>query len=339
MSDSGWSMYIFRDGRRTASGRELVASLCSALCRWQLAAEQSAEDLAVLALIAAGELECALLDGANESGVADSATADSPIHHSTKHHPATPDLQTQAAEITDAVAWAFLTGQRGSLSTILQRAGQIRAESTYTVAVQEGFAYYALHPRKVAMLLEGLELGTRVAVLGIRSIGVTLSAVACAALRLRGVECERITARPQGHPYDRKLEATAELERFAGRWHGAEFLIVDEGPGISGSSFLAMAEALQACGIESSRIHLVGSREAAPATLLAENAAVRWPRFQFHRMENAPLPPRQAGESLSGGAWRRHFRCEEHYTPASWTPLEPAKFLAEDERSVVENLE
>jgi len=327
-------MYIFRDGRRTASGRELVASLCSALCRWQLAAEQSAEDLAVLALIAAGELECALLDGANESGVADSATADSPIHHSTKHHPATPDLQTQAAEITDAVAWAFLTGQRGSLSTILQRAGQIRAESTYTVAVQEGFAYYALHPRKVAMLLEGLELGTRVAVLGIRSIGVTLSAVACAALRLRGVECERITARPQGHPYDRKLEATAELERFAGRWHGAEFLIVDEGPGISGSSFLAMAEALQACGIESSRIHLVGSREAAPATLLAENAAVRWPRFQFHRMENAPLPPRQAGESLSGGAWRRHFRCEEHYTPASWTPLEPAKFLAEDERSV-----
>ncbi len=49
------------------------------------------------------------------------------------------------------------------------------------------------------------------AVLGIRSIGVTLSAVACAALRLRGIECRRFTVRPTGHPYDRKLELTPEF--------------------------------------------------------------------------------------------------------------------------------
>ena len=61
--------------------------------------------------------------------------------------------------------------------------------------MQEGFAYYALHPRKVAMLLDTLALTSPVAVVGIRSVGVTLSAVACASLRLRGVECRRLGRR------------------------------------------------------------------------------------------------------------------------------------------------
>ncbi len=90
---------------------------------------------------------------------------------------------------------------------------QLRAAARYEVAVQEGFSYYALHPRKVAILLDALELKSRMAVLGIRSIGVALSAVACASLRLRGIECERITVRPSGHPYDRKLEADARIVR------------------------------------------------------------------------------------------------------------------------------
>jgi len=184
------------------------------------------------------------------------------------------------------------------------------------------------------MLLETLALKPKAAVLGIRSIGVTLSAVACAALRLRGVECQRITVRPTGHPYDRKLEATPELREWVDRSRDADFLIVDEGPGISGSSFLAAAEALLHCGVESEQIHLLGSREVNPASLRAENAAGRWSRFQFHRMQNEPLPPPQSGESLSGGTWRRRFRCEEDNTPSSWAPLEPAKFLAADEHSL-----
>jgi len=35
---------------------------------------------------------------------------------------------------------------------------------------------------------------------GIRSIGTTLSAMAAAAARARGISVERITVRPQGHP-------------------------------------------------------------------------------------------------------------------------------------------
>ena len=118
--------------------------------------------------------------------------------------------------------------------------------------MQEGFAYYALHPRKVAMLLDTLELKSPVAVLGIRSIGVTLSAVACAALRLRGIECRRFTVRPTGHPYNRLLELKPEFRDWLAHARDAGFLVVDEGPGISGSSFLAVAEALVNCGVEAS---------------------------------------------------------------------------------------
>jgi hypothetical protein len=327
MNNPGWNMYVFRDGRHTVGGAELIARLTGALCRWRSAPEQDSEDCLLSALIAAGELECALLDASccgNDS---------------------LPDVSCGiASEITDALARALLTRQKDSLISILQRVEQLRMGARYEAAVQEGFAYYALHPRKVAMLLETLlreipalntrERKPRVCVLGIRSIGVTLSAVACASLALRGVGCRRTSVRPTGHPYDRRLEVTPHLRQWVASSGAAEFLVVDEGPGISGSSFLAVAEALEGCGVEGRRIRLIGSREVNPATLRAADACQRWGRYHFHVMQGAPLEPAGAGECLSGGAWRTRFHREADAMPASWAPLEPAKFLARDERSI-----
>ena len=305
---------MFRDGRRMVSGAELIASLTNAVCRWQLAPEHRTGDIALLALIAAGELECALLDGADEF----SANADS---------------AASAAEVTDALALALLSGKKHSLSSILQSIADIRVAERYRVAVQEGFAYYALHPQKIVALLESLPFGPRMAVLGIRSIGVTLSAVACAAMHLCGIECRRITVRPTGHPYDRKLNGGPELREWVAQSE-AGFLIVDEGPGISGSSFLAVAEALEKCGVHREQIQMLGSREVDPATLRAEGASARWLRYQYHCVEGAPLPPRKVGESLSGGTWRRCFNFDENNMPSTWAALEPAKYLSADERSI-----
>ena len=67
MNNSGWNAYVFRDGRQTVSGAELLSSLAGALKRWWGAPEQNAEDCALASLIAAGELECALLDDAEGS--------------------------------------------------------------------------------------------------------------------------------------------------------------------------------------------------------------------------------------------------------------------------------
>ena len=315
MNSSGWNAYVFRDGRHTVSGPAMTASLAGALSRWWSAPEQNAEDSAVASLIAAGELECALLDEANGDTCR-------------------PDSCNIASQITETLALAFLTGQKDALFAVLQSTEQLRVADRYEIAVQEGFSYYALHPRKVALLLDGLGLPPRMAVIGIRSIGVALSAVACTALRLRDVQCERITVRPTGHPYDRQLELTPELRAWVERSGDAGFLIVDEGPGISGSSFLAVAEALSRCGVAGERIHMVGSRTVDPAGLRAPNAPERWARYHFHVMQNEPLPPEGAGESLSGGTWRRHFHCAESTVPASWAALEPAKFLACDKQSI-----
>ena len=169
MNNSGWNAYVFRDGRHTVSGPELISSLAGALRRWRSAPEHSAEDCALASLIAAGELECALLDDASSDAFhADSCNI--------------------AAKITDALAHAFLTGQRDSLFIDFAIVRNNSAwQVHYEVAVQEGFSYYALHPRKVAILLDTLALKPRMAVIGIRSIGVALSAVACASLRLRGM--------------------------------------------------------------------------------------------------------------------------------------------------------
>src|SRR5205814_7722381 len=89
------------------------------------------------------------------------------------------------------------------------------------------------------------------AIVGIRSIGTTLTAVVRAAACARGVDADRITVRPQGDPYNRELAfSTPELRWVRDRaGRGAVFLVVDEGPGRSGSSFLTTAEALERVGV------------------------------------------------------------------------------------------
>jgi hypothetical protein len=321
MTNPAWKMYVFRDGKYEIAGAELISRLRGALCRACHTPEKDCEDCLLAALIAAGELECALLDSASDDA-----------------HP--DETSEKASGITDELACAFLTGRKDSLLSILHRVEQLRVQRCYRAAVQEGFAYYALHPRKLAGLIDTLlgvqgdtALGGRaVRVLGIRSIGLTLSAVACAALALRGIDCRRIGVRPEGHPYDRKLEASSRLRQWVSE-ADAEFLIVDEGPGISGSSFLAVAEAVEGCGIPRSRIRMIGSRQVNPATLLAPDAADRWARYDFYSVPAEPLPPDEAGESLSPGAWQRYFNGGEESAAGLWTPLEPAMYLARDRQS------
>src|SRR5947208_929491 len=77
------------------------------------------------------------------------------------------------------------------------------------------------------------------------------------ALEERGCAVRRFTLRPGGHPFDRQLDVSAEL---AEEWRSpkdAQFLVVDEGPGLSGSSFASVAGALRRVGIEDRRIVLM----------------------------------------------------------------------------------
>src|SRR5437868_3255123 len=217
-------MLVFREGKRVVAGRWLRDDLASRINRLNLA--RLSHDELTDALICAGELECALAD---------------------KHsHSIAPSL---AQEVTDALARQLVSGEFLDCSTLLAKLASQDVPAELTISPPEGFAYYGLHPLDFARATSHLSSRAgRLAVIGIRGIGTTLSAAVTAAL---GQAATRITVRPTGHPFDRQLHFTAAQRDWirARKSQDCNFLIVDEGPGLSGSSLLSVGEALRDKGI------------------------------------------------------------------------------------------
>jgi hypothetical protein len=192
----------------------------------------------------------------------------------------------------------------------------------------EGYAYYALDPAAYARaVLELAPASGGLLIVGVRSIGTSLSAVACAAARSSGFVARRVTLRPTGHAWDRRCSFHGEA-REALVNSSVECLIVDEGPGLSGSTFLAVAEGLEAAGVARQRITLVTSHGVDPARLVARDAAARWSRFRGCTTSQG-APPEAAGGALdvSGGRWRHHVFASERQWPCVWEATERRKFL------------
>lgn len=83
--------------------------------------------------------------------------------------------------------------------------------------VPEGFEFYTLLPEQYCVAAstwaEAHENNwpRQALVVGIRSIGTTLSAVVATVLRRRRWEVRRITVRPSGHPYSRQVTLLPEI--------------------------------------------------------------------------------------------------------------------------------
>lgn len=177
----------------------------------------------------------------------------------------------------------------------------------------EGHAYYALYPETylaAATRFARAERPRRAVVIGIRSIGTGLSAAVAAGLEAEGIETETLTLRPRGHPFDRRPAPddalAARLRILAGG--PAWFLVVDEGPGISGSSFCGTAGLLSEMGVPDGRIVLFPSWLPDPDGFINETARARWRRHRkVHAgFEEAWLPESHLASAvdLSAGAWR-----------------------------------
>lgn len=266
----------------------------------------------------------ALLDALIESGQLEAALAD-------LHHPAS-DI---AAELTDALAALGCGIGRAQPSNLLELTERIHPPETLAFSPPEGFTYYALHPLDFANVVENIEEQPKLcAVIGIRSIGTTLSAMTTAALWGQGREASRITVRPTGHPYSRTVEFSATEKSWIRRQatRGAQFLIVDEGPGRSGSTFLSVGEAVCREGIDRTRITFLASRQVDPETLCADEGAERW--RTFHSIATAPSVSSRFHDHLyaGGGEWRKLFYSDERIWPASWTQMERLKFLSPDRK-------
>ncbi len=310
---AGPKSWVYRDVKqmRTAADLlpELQSSISKALC-------ESPSCSAVLdALVRCGELECALADGEWE------------------------DMRA-VCELTDALAELLVGGGKDAQSraartahelTTITEAGELR------ISPPEGFAYYALHPLDFATLADRFAQHTSIAsVIGIRSIGTVLSAVVKASFRQRGGVASRITVRPRGEAYNRVTEFDAEQSRWIREQQerAAHFFIVDEGPGLSGSSFLSVAEELLGKGIRREGITLLGSREAEPRMLCTADAERRWAQFDFHRAQPQRYATVVKGIDISGGHWRRHLLPEKARWPACWGQVERLKLLGQDESAM-----
>ncbi len=307
-----WKLLVFRDGRSVRSGPELLRGLLAqieAVLSLSDFSGQAARNELVDALLRAGELECTLAD----------------------HDACSVEVKT-VAEAADHLASGLITKSRPQISP--NSAGalrQLHIPPSLTLSTPEGFCYYALHPLDYADLLEeNAIIPAAAAVVGIRSIGTTLSAVVRAWFIAKGISAERITVRPVGHPFDRRLPI-AETERkwiAARNRQNAHFFVVDEGPGLSGSSFLCVAEALVEEGVSPESIVLMPSSAPNLDKLFAPNAAHRWSRFRTIALKPTRYIPSEAGEYIGGGQWRSRVFNSEQEWPGVWPWTERQKYLS-----------
>jgi len=209
-------------------------------------------------------------------------------------------------------------------------------------SVPEGYAWYALYPEMYLRAAEKFcqdRTPGRAVVVGIRGIGAGLSGVVAAAVENRGWTTHAYTVRPGGHPFDRRVSISPQLSREWREQQDAMFLVVDEGPGLSGSSFAATARAVrEVAGVPDSHIVLFPSWNTDGSRFVNSEASREWERhLRFHSGfedncfdSRSPLRAALASgmHELSGGKWREVFFEAEDQWPAVQPEHECRKYLS-----------
>lgn len=301
------------------SSEEPAFALLARVRQWAGSASSYEPDARRRLLIEAGQLEQALGDRLEYDG-----------------------LVERIMNVTDLAADAFLghadlAPLRKSLAEI-----ELPPDLMVRVKVPEGFAFYALYPEQYAEAArrwarDHADSGSRQAVVvGIRSIGTSLSAVVARVLAKAGWNVGRLTVRPTGHPYARRAEIPSE------RLKGAVFgLVVDEGPGLSGSSMAAVAQALVLAGLDRSGIGFFPGHDCGPGSAASEETRQWWaetPRYVVGLREitwaGRSLSDEFAYRSgsavrvddLSGGMWRYAVYSSEDEWPPAFAAFERTKY-------------
>lgn len=196
------------------------------------------------------------------------------------------------------------------------------------VTVPEGYALYGLYPESYFAAAERLrgEWEGEVRVIGIRSIGTGLGA-AVAAVTGSSVS---LTVRPGGHPFARTLSLGEKLGRKLLSDAGeARFAVVDEGPGLSGSSFGAVADWLEENDVPAEAVVFFPSHAGAPGPYASARHRRRWEHARRYLCDftelfiapgcpwplaswvedltGAPASPEAPLEDLGAGRWRDHL--------------------------------
>ena len=330
-------MLVYGDVSHTESSNEKRARILDAV-REAVAMTPGVErhGALVAAFIEAGELA---------QGVADAMFAE----HGCDARAQDPAMAL-LMEAAGIVRLSWESGFRNIVPLAAERSIQLEAAllpESIRVKRPEGYAFYALYPEAY---LEAAALGPRrenIRVIGIRSIGTGLAAMVAAAL---GAPAPA-TVRPAGHPFRRELALAPELAADLLAQPEARFAVVDEGPGLSGSSFGAVADFLEDHGVAPERIHFFPSHAGdlgpqasprhrarwakAPRHIVDFDALVLRARDPAHRLESwvAELvgEPKGPLDDISGGAWRRRLFAHEAEWPPAHVQQERRKFILRTE--------
>jgi hypothetical protein len=328
-------MLVYGDAVRTEDTREKIAGIADALEQVaRMRAGVGRHGALVAVFVDAGELA---------QGIADADFHDRRQDARSPAHDAAMALLMQLAQ---AIWTSWDSGFASRTAPSRHGLGALTAAplpAFITTRRAEGFAFYALYPECYASAALAWQLRTRPHVIGIRSIGAPLSAMVAAALRAPAP----VTIRPTGHSFRREVSLAEELAAQLLAARSVHFAVVDEGPGLSGSSFGAIADYLEDRGVPADRIAFFPSHGGALGPQACERHRSRWgkvarqvmpfealvlcARRPEHRLEawvaDVLGPTEGPPEDISGGRWRLHQYARE----ADWPPVhaqhERRKFL------------
>lgn len=325
-------MWVFGDQSRREAVSQKLARVRSSL----LAAQAEADGMArhthlISALIEAGEVAQGIADACfRESGGADS--------------PASAARRAMALTLLLGrwCAHSWLHGLNGAPMTMSALGAKWAAQlPSIDVEIKqpEGYAFYALYPESYLEVARRLGAG-HWRVVGLRSIGTSLAAIVAAILG----DPSPLTLRPTGHPFDRRIEwRGGSLGNSASR-----YAVVDEGPGLSGSSMAAVIGHLRREGVAPGNIQLLTSHAKGPGAHAGLGVRELWsqspsqaadfdadilhatqPSHRLQTWVEAQVGPLTAAlEDVGGGRWRGIHRLSEAVWPPAHPWQERRKFLA-----------
>ena len=238
----------------------------------------------------------------------------------------------------------------GSAQRVLRKLEAARIPGEIGVVAPEGYAFYGVYPEMYLRAGEQLraEWPGSLRVIGIRSIGTSLAAVVAAA----GKGETSASVRPGGHPFARTLSIG---ERMTGKLLVAAdatgtrrplFAVVDEGPGLSGSSFGAMADWLEEHGVSQEQIVFLPSHRGPLGPHASDRHRERWETARKYVVEFEEMflgsgspwslerwvqdltgPAEGPLEDIGAGRWRERLFPKKSSRPPAHLQQERRKYL------------